>query len=215
MANLSFKLISGTDYQQLREALVNNPALANEGVPLDDNPAKGHPLHRVCDAVFASKITDEQAIEIAKILLKFGGDIDGFKLQGDNNTPLIAASSLNAEQLGIFYIDQGADIYYAPKSDGGTALHWACYCGKDKLVAKLIEKGANLNQTDTSYNSTPIGWAIHPILAKDSGNIHHQLQCVKLLLKAGADQSLVDSRSMGYLRSLAEEDKELDNLLSS
>lgn len=213
MANLSFKLISSTDYRQLREALTNNPSLANEGVPLDDNHAKGHPLHRVCDAVFAGRITDEQAIEIAKILLEFGADIDGFKSRGDNNTPLIAASSLNAEQLGIFYIDQGADIYYTPKSDGGTALHWACYCGKDKLVAKLIEKGANLNQTDTSYQSTPIGWAIHPLFAGGKHSVHHQLQCVKLLLKAGADQSLVDSRSMQYLRSVAEGDKELAGLL--
>jgi uncharacterized protein len=212
MANQLLKLISSTDYQQLREALTANPALANEGVPLDDNPKKGHPLHRICDAVFAGRITDEQAIEIAKILLEFGADIDGFKSQGDNNTPLIAAASLNAEQLALFYIDLGADIHYTPKSDGGTALHWACYCGKDKLVAKLIEKGANLNQTDTSYSSTPMGWAIHPILAKDSP-IHHQLQCVKLLLKAGADQSLVDSRSMQYLRSVAEGDKELEGLI--
>jgi uncharacterized protein len=213
MANQLLKLISSTDYRQLREALTNNPALANEGAPLDDNPAKGHPLHRVCDAVFAGKVTDEQAIEIAKILLEFGADIDGFKSQGDNNTPLIAASSLNAEQLAIFYIEQGADIHYTPKSDGGTALHWACYCGKDKLVEKLIESGANLNQTDTSYQSTPIGWAIHPLFAGGKHSIHHQLLCVKLLLKAGADQNLVDSRSMGYLRSVAEGDKELAGLL--
>jgi hypothetical protein len=212
MENHLLKLISSTDYQQLREALANNPALANEGVPLDDNPAKGHPLHRVCDAVFANKITDEQAVEIAKILLEFGADIDGFKSQNDNNTPLIAAASLNAEQLGIFYIDQGADVCYTPKSDGGTAMHWAAYCGKDKLVAKLIEKGASLNQTDTSYNSTPIGWAIHPLLAKD-GPIHHQLKCIKLLLKAGADKSLVDSRSIQYLHSVAEKDKELEGLI--
>jgi uncharacterized protein len=213
MANQLLKLISSTDYRQLREALTNNPAFANEGVPLDDNPAKGHPLHRVCDAVFANKITDEQAIEIAKILLEFGADIDGFKSRGDNNTPLIAASSLNAEQLAIFYIEQGADILYTPKSDGGTALHWACYCGKDKLAAKLIESGANLNQTDTSYQSTPIGWAIHPLFAGGKHNIHHQLLCVKLLLNAGADQSLVDSRSMQYLRSMAEKDKELEGLI--
>lgn len=213
MENLSFKLISSTDYQQLREALTKNPSLANKGVPLDDNPAKGHPLHRICDGVFAGKITDEQAIEIAKILLEFGADIDGFKSQNDNNTPLIAAASLNAEQLGLFYIDKDADIYYTPKSDGGTALHWACYCGKDKLVAKLIDKGAKLNQLDTSFQSTPIGWAIHPLFAGGKHNINNQLQCVKLLLKAGADQSLVDSRSMDYLRSVAEEDNDLAGLL--
>jgi ankyrin repeat protein len=213
MVNQLLKLISSTEYQQLREVLTNNPVLANKGISLDDNPKDGHPLHRVCDAVFANKITDFQAIEIAKILLEFGADIDGFKSQGDNNTPLIAAASLNAEHLALFYIDQGADIHYTPKSDGGTALHWACYCGKDKLVAKLIESGANLNQTDTSYSSMPMGWAIHPLLAGGKHNIHNQLQCVKLLLKAGVDKSLLNKGSMDYLYSVAEKDKELEGLI--
>lgn len=215
MANQLFKLISSTDYPQIREVLSNDPALANEGVPLNDHlfSQKGHPLHRICDAVFAKKITDEQAVETAKILLEFGANIDGYKSAGDNNTPLIAASSLHAEQLGIFYIEHRADVFYTPKSDGATALHWAAFCGRDKLVKKLIESGANINQPDTSYNSTPTGWAIHALLSKDNGNAHNQLQCIKLLLKAGADKSLLNSDSMQYLRSVAESDKELEGLI--
>src|ERR1700739_924460 len=111
------------DIERLRKALAENPGLANEGVALPDNAAKGHPLHRICDAVFSGKITDEQAIEIAKILLEYGADVDGFMSRGDNNTPLIAAGSLHAENLGIFYIEHGANIFYAPKRAGGTALH--------------------------------------------------------------------------------------------
>jgi ankyrin repeat protein len=215
MANQLFKLINGNDYKQIREVLVNDPALANEGVPLNDHllSQKGHPLHRICDAVFAKKTTDEQAIETAKILLEFGASIDGYKSAGDNNTPLIAAASLHAEELGIFYIEQGADIFYTPKSDGATALHWAAFCGRDKLVTKLTEKGANINQPDTLYNSTPTGWAIHALLSKNNGNVHHQLQCIKFLLKAGADKSLLNSDSMQYLHSVAGSDKELEGLI--
>src|SRR5580700_7228829 len=176
MANKMFELIGSNDQKQIRKILVENPNLANEGVACNDNifSKKGHPLHRLCDAVFAKKITDEQAIEIAKILLEFGANIDGYKSLGDNNTPLIAASSLNAEKSGIFYIEQGADIFYAAKSDGATALHWAAFCGMDKLVEELIRKGANINQPDNSFNSTPAGWAIHALISKDNDNIYHQ-----------------------------------------
>src|SRR3954465_7522412 len=121
-----------------------NPVLADEGItiPFDNKcTTKAHPLHRICDAVFAKKITNEEAIEMAKIFLEFGADIDGEKKE-NKDTPLLAASSLHAEQLGIFYIDNGADIFHADKNDGATALHWAAFCGRDKLVKKLITRNA-------------------------------------------------------------------------
>ncbi len=212
-----FDLIVNNNLEGLKAALTASPELANESVALNINgkinPAKGHPLHRICDAVFANKISDIQAIEIAKILLEYGANIDGFMAQGDNNTPLIAAASLHAEQLGLFYIEKGANIFYAPSSDGGTALHWAAYCGRDKLVEKLIEKGANINQLDTSFHSTPCGWAIHVLESGETNNLRNQLTCIKLLLKAGTDKSLLYSGSIKYLRDAAKADPELKTLL--
>lgn len=192
-----------------------DPGLANDGIPCsDDMPEmKGHPLHRICDAVFAKIITDEQAIEIANILLGVGANIDGYKLTGDNNTPLIAASSLHAEKLGMFYIEQGADIFYAD-NDGATALHWAAFCGRDQLVAALIAKGANINQQDTTFRSTPIGWAAHTLTSDDSGNLYHQLTCIKLLLKAGANKDILDADTFKYLRKIATNDPELKTLIA-
>jgi ankyrin repeat protein len=203
MASTFTNLISTGNYQSLRETLTDNPALANAGIPCsDDDPRLGHPLHRICDAVFAKTITDEQAIEIAKIFLAFGADIDGYKSSGDNNTPLIAASSLHAEKLGVFYIEQGADIFYAG-GDGATALHWAAFCGRDKLVAALIAKGAKIDQPDTTFNSTAIGWAVHTLTSNDSRNLYHQLACIKLLLKAGADRKLLHADTLKYLQDVA------------
>lgn len=132
---------------------------------------------------------------------------------GDNNTPLIAASSLNAEKSGIFYIEQGADIFYAAKSDGATALHWAAFCGMDKLVEELIRKGANINQPDNSFNSTPAGWAIHALISKNNDNIYHQSECVKLLLRAGANKLLLNIDSIQYLQLAAKNDPELEELI--
>ena len=91
-------LIENKDYEVIRRLLSNNPNLANEGItiPYDSKCAskahplqsKAHPLHRICDAVFAKKNTDEEAIEIAKILLEFGANIDGDKIKENKDTLL-------------------------------------------------------------------------------------------------------------------------------
>lgn len=211
-----FNLISTGEYRPLRAALMADPGLANAGIPCsDDQPErKGHPLHRICDAVFAGVITDEQAIKIAKILLKFGADINGYQAQGDANSPLIAAASLHAEKLGIFYISRGADIHYADH-DGATALHWAAFCGREQLVAALIAEGANIDQQDTSFNSTPIGWAVHTLTSGDGGNRYHQLACVKLLLKAGAEKTRLHADTVNYLCEAARHDPDLQVLVGS
>lgn len=209
-------LVENKDYEGIRQLLVNNPNLANEGItiPYDSKCTwKAHPLHRICDAVFAKKITDEEAIEIAKILLDFGANIDGDKIK-DMDTPLLAAASLHAEQLGIFYIENGADIQYADAHDGATALHWAAFCGRDKLVEKLIQEKATINQRDTSYNSTPLAWAIQPLITEDKSNTYHQVYCIKLLLKAGAEVTALNNETIQYLHSLAKDDAELKNLLN-
>jgi len=216
MQNELFKLALEKDFDGIEQYVSQHPEVVNEGVPLDGKPhsPKGHPLHRICDAVFAGKITDEDAIVVAKILLAHGADIDGYKAAGDNNTPLIAASSLLAEKLGIFYIKQGADIFYADPRDGATALHWASYCGRDKLVAKLIEAGADINLPDKSYCSTPMGWALHALANEKTSNLYHQQECVKLLVKAGADLSLLDESATQYLHDVAENNAELKSLIS-
>ena len=216
MQNDLVQFVCNKDYEKIREGLSSNAALANEGIALNDNCSskKGHPLHRICDAVFAKKITDDEAIEIAKIFLQSGANIDGYKSLGDNNTPLIAAASLHAENLGIFYIGQGADIFYASPNDGATALHWAAYCGRDKLVSKLIEKGANLDQHDTMFDGTPVDWAVHELSSNpDSDNIYHQPLCIKLLLKAGTDINQLHENTVRYLQELSSTDEEIKSYL--
>jgi hypothetical protein len=210
-----FEIISNYDLEGLRKALSANPALANEGVGLPGNSAKGHPLHRICDAVFSKKISDEQAVEIAKILLEYGANIDGYMDRGDNNTPLIAAASLHAEKLGLFYIDHRANIFYAPKSDGATALHWAAFCGRDKLVEKLIEAGAKINQLDTAYHSTPAGWAEYALAdsEEDDVNLYNQQECIRLLLKAGTDKSLLAEETIQRLKKLFVAESEIIALI--
>lgn len=210
------KLIENRDYSGLKQLLSDYPNLANKGITIPFDlicRAKAHPLHRICDAVFAGKITDSDAVELAKVFLENGANIDGDKNKNEG-TPLLAAASLHAEQVGIFYIDNGADVYYTYKSDGASALHWAAFCGRDKLVESLISANAEIDELDTTHKSTPVGWAIHSLQSNDMGNKHNQLNCIKLLLKSGADSKKLDKDKNDYLLSLSKSDPELQDLLS-
>ena len=189
------KLIENKDYEGIRQALSDNPDLANEGIPYDSvNTTKAHPLHRICDAVFVNKITDNEGAEIAKIFLEFGAKIDGEKLVEKKDTPLIAASSLHADQVAIFYLENGANIKH-PGTHGGTALHWAAWCGRDKVVARLVKEGAEINKLCIDFKATPLFWAVHGLNVYlgnggDKNLLPNYLECVRILVQAGADKSI-------------------------
>jgi len=203
-------LIMAKDHEGIRAALKNNPALANEGIScFDDNPCKAHPLHRVCDGVMNGLYTDEEALEMAKILLAFGADINGGKMVEKHDTPLVAAASLHAERTGMYYIDRGADIFHAG-GHGGTALHWAAWTGRNKLVKKLIDAGAEIEKRCIDFQGTPLLWAVHGY--KESRRLN-QVECVRLLVEAGADTSVKNIDGVPILSFLGPEDKEMISLV--
>lgn len=213
MATTVKKLIEQKDNYELQKLLADKSYLANEGITIPYDffcQTKAHPLHRICDAVFAGKMSDEEAITLATTFLKNGANIDGDRIGG---TPLLAAASLHAELLGIFYIDNGADINFTDENDNASALHWAAFCGRDKLVDKLIKSKAIFDQPDKTYQCTPLAWAIHCLMSDDKGNKHNQIACIKLLLQAGADINKLSSDHNKYLHSVAESDGELNALL--
>jgi ankyrin repeat protein len=181
------KFVLSLDYEGLRKVLATDPTLANKGVPFDEkNTALAHPLHRICDAVFMNTITDEQGVKLARIFLGHGASVDGFGLIDKRDTPLIAAASLCAEEVGILYIDNGANIHH-PGTHGATALHWAAWVGRDKLVDKLIRSGADIHRKCIDFDSTPLGWALNGTKSRGR-NRHRQEECIRLLREAGADE---------------------------
>lgn len=207
------KLIESLDHQALRRLLSANPALANKGIALDEkNPAEAHPLHRICDGVFNGLYSDEQATEIARIFLEHGASINGFGLVQKKDTPLIAAASLHAEKVGMLYADSGADLHHAG-CHGGTALHWAAWTGRENLVRKLIAAGADIHQKCIDFGGTPLLWAVHGYKFGGSQNRHHQIDCVRLLLEAGADKKVTNNEGTTLLGFLDEEDVVLKDML--
>jgi ankyrin repeat protein len=207
------KLIDNLDYQGIREVLSRNPELADEEIPYDEkNSTKAHPLHRICDGVFSKKYTDEQGVEMAKIFLEQGANVNGNRMEAKKDTPLIAAASLNADKVAILYIDKGANIHHAG-CHGGSALHWAAWCGKDKLVSRLIEEGAAINMKCIDFNATPLFWAVHGLKKGERSNRQNQLECVRILVQSGADKNIPNAEGKTIFDLLDDGDADLKEIL--
>lgn len=207
------KLIDLVDYEGIRNALSENPVLANKGIPFDEvNTTKAHPLHRICDGVFSGTYTDEEAASMARIFLDYGANVDGYKLEEKADTPLIAAASLHAELTGILYIERGANIHHAG-SHGGTALHWAAWCGRDKLVERLIAAHADIDKRCTEFKGTPLLWAVNGYRNGGPKNRHNQLICARILLDAGANKHIPNIEGIFPAGLLDDKDREFMDLL--
>jgi uncharacterized protein len=171
-------------------------------------------LHRICDGVFNGTYSDQQAVTMASILLEFGANIDGYGFEAKKDTPLIAAASLHAEEVGLLYIERGANIHHAG-CHGGTALHWASWCGRERLVKRLLDVGADIHKKCIDFRGTPLLWAVHGYKFGGGDNRFHQIDCVKMLLEAGAETNVTNAEGTTPLQFLDEKDAAMKALLTA
>lgn len=207
-------LISSVDMGRLRQLLADRPELANNGIGLPgQESAVAHPLHRLCDGVFDGRYTDLDAREMAKVFVASGADVNGGDLKANQDSPLTAAASLSAEQTAIYYVDIGASLTHRG-CYGGTALHWAAWCGRDLLVRKLIDAGAPIEMRCIDFSSTPLFWAIHGFKFGGEENRHQQIKCARMLLTAGAMRDTRNKDGLHILELLSDADSDLRTLLT-
>jgi uncharacterized protein len=197
----------------LETALKQNPSLVTSKISLKDNPATEVPLHRICDGVFNGDYSEETGMELAKIFIKYGADLN-VDYEPGKDSPLTAACSLRCDKLALYYIDQGANIDH-PGCHGGTALHWAAWCGRDVVVEKLLTMDPEINQRCLDFKSTPLFWAIHGYKFGGAANLHHQITCAQLLLQHGADPSIPNFEGYRPKQLIELHDKELIDLFSA
>lgn len=199
--------IEETACKELETLLQKQPELVNKGVALSLlNQTKAHPLHRICDHVFNKKYTESHALKFAKILLQYGADVNGGEFISGQDTPLIAASSLHADQLALLYIEHGANIQHRGCM-GGTALHWAAWTGRDAVVKSLLAVDPEINQLCLDHKATPLFWAVHGHQNGNNNNRHHQVECARLLVNAGADQTIPNRNGHLAFDIINEKDK--------
>jgi hypothetical protein len=209
-----FERICAKDYSGVNEILLIDPLSANAGIPFDQmNPLTKHPLHRICDAVFSGALTDDEGLKMADIFLKYESDVNGGINETGKDNPLIAASSLHADRVGVLLIEHGANINHKG-THGGTALHWAAWCGRPVLVEKLIASGAEINLCCSQFESTPIFWTIHGYLSSGKINLQEYALCLDLMIKAGADKSIPNKDGKTSEDLLGKYDLKLKVLLS-
>ncbi|KFO70172.1 Palmitoyltransferase ZDHHC13, partial [Cuculus canorus] len=85
-------------------------------------------------------------------------------------------------------VEAGYDVRQ-PDKENVTLLHWAAINNRQELVKYYISKGAVVDQLGGDLNSTPLHWAIR----------QGHLPMVMLLLKCGADPSLIDGEGYSSL----------------
>lgn len=72
---------------------------------------------------------------------------------------------------------------------GGTALHWAAWHGRPRIVGALLALGAPVDQRDSQYGSSPIAWGAHGSAFGRSGAEADYVAAVRLLAAAGASRA--------------------------
>ena len=155
------RMIAAGDVGPMSAVLYQRKELANELIAF--GPKGEHrvpPLHFVCDCVFEGVLKEWMALDVVKLLVEQGADLNGNDKATTKDTPLIAACSLYCESIALYLIDQGAETARRG-THGGTCLHWAAWTGSDKIVKRLIEKKMPLNDQGDDFKSTPLLWAIN------------------------------------------------------
>ena len=197
------EILKSGDLALLEKTLQQNPQFANQGIELNANsPLLAHPLHRLCDYVWEGQLSQNKAIELATFLINQGSDINGFAPKPFQDTPLIAAASMYLSDLGEFYLSQGADTHIQG-CYGGTALHWAAWCGLPSLVKKLIPLSVDLNQKCFEYEATPLFWSIHGLKQDKRSSRANHLACVKHIVESGANLHIPNKEGLSVFDLMA------------
>jgi len=106
-------------------------------------------------------------LEMAKLLIDSGADLNLNSRNKLNATPLQGAAANNWIDLAKLYLFRGANVN-CRSEEGGSPLHEAAGNGFLEFAKLLVENGANVNQKDDN-GKTPLTIALeykHPEIAE-------------------------------------------------
>lgn len=106
--------------------------------------------------------------------------------EDDRRVIVGAAGAGNTAAVGIM-LDLGIPLD-TRGDDGATALHAAAYSGNADIVGLLLDRGADMEARDTTWNSTPLGWAI---VGSGQQQVGNWADTVRILIDSGASTAEV------------------------
>jgi ankyrin repeat protein len=141
---------------------------------LDPNKSSGNRSYTPIE--FATKKGD---VEMIKILLQYGVNLNTRLDNEISHTPLQIASRDGSREVIDLLLEHGADVNSpAAIIHGATALQFAAIKGFLGIAFLLLENGADVNAPPAEFN----GWT-----ALEGAAEHGRLDMVQLLLNAGAN----------------------------
>jgi uncharacterized protein len=96
-------------------------------------------------------------LDVAKLLLDRGADINRRANTKFRNTPLQVSLLTGQEEMAALLVARGADVRIE-QAEGFTALHEAAQIGSEKVIALLLDAGADPNSRGQD-GRTPLGMA--------------------------------------------------------
>ncbi|KAL3811034.1 hypothetical protein ACHAXA_003197 [Cyclostephanos tholiformis] len=106
---------------------------------------------------------------------------------------LSATQRNNVEEVLRLINDEGVSPSHG-NFVGQTALHIAALWGNVETMEVLIEAGANVNAQNQIAKMTPLHCAIRGTFQSFRESHARRLECVRILIRAGADAKLCDLR---------------------
>lgn len=102
-------------------------------------------------------------LEAVKRALRWGADVNGYRFNGEGETPLHLAAGAGHINVVRELLDRGADIN-ARNNDKETPLHCAALYGRVEVVKELLQRGAEVN-VHSFHEPMPI---------RHAPDIHHE-----------------------------------------
>lgn len=201
MHTLQLIILKGRlDY--LEQNISELKTLVNRAIYTGENGEhKRHPLHFVTDCISAGKITEDLGLGFISLLLENGSNINGYSTWNED-TPLLGAIGSYQEEIAHYLIDHGAD-YNHLGFHGATALHWAAWTGQDSVLKALLEFPVDIDIADSDFGATPLLYGIHGYFRGGEQNDNNQVECIRQLLKVGANphhKDKEDNNAWAYIK---------------
>ena len=172
-------------YEGLHSAAHHNDTAAIQKLVKDGASLEARDRYERTPLIVAAFASNDEAVEI---LIEAGADVNAFDYQ-TYDIATIAAVANDVELLDLA-LTLGADASNITSPYEGTALIAAAHLGHYEVVDSLIKADAPIDHIN-NINLTAL---IEAVILGDGGPNH--IKTVELLVEAGADQSITDSRGI-------------------